>query len=135
LLLPNEPLNAISLTDAKKQLETEGQAVLVGRIGSGSLSPFEKGQGVFAISEAPASHGDEPSHNASECPFCKRRAEDAPIATIELCDREGAIVPFGADKLLGLESGQTIVVQGRGLYDLETDTIKIKSNGVFVRKK
>jgi hypothetical protein len=135
IVLSSEPANAITLTDAKGLLETEQQVVLVGKVGSGSLNPFENGKSIFAMSEAPADHGEDPSHNASECPFCKRRAAEAPIATVELCDANGSPFSYGADQLLNLKAGQTVVVEGNALFMPDTDMIRMKSQRIFVRKK
>jgi hypothetical protein len=131
LLLQSEP-KGISLTQAKSLLETEAEVVLVGRIGSGKLDPFDKSKASFVLSEAPADHGDK-GHDASECPFCKRRAEEAPIANIEMIDKSGKPIALGAEKLLGVHAGQIVVVQGKGTYLADVDTLQISGSKIFIR--
>ena len=53
-----EPKDSISLTDAKTVLAEEADVVLLGRVGSGDLDPFEKGKAMFVLSEAPEDHGE-----------------------------------------------------------------------------
>ena len=134
IILANEPDQAVSLTQAKSMLTEESDIVLLGRVGSGQLDPFEKGSASFVLSEALADdHGDDDGHDASDCPFCKRRAAEAPIATVELQDDNGKPIAVSADKLLGLTKGQTVVVQGRGIYLADVDTLQIKAGKLFIR--
>jgi len=133
LLLQSEPANAVSLTEAKIALVEESDVILVGRIGSGALSPFEKGIATFVLSEAPEDHGDGKNHDASECPFCRRKAEEAPLAQIEFQQESGKAIPVGADTLFDIKQGQVVVVQGRGQYDKDTDMLIIRGTSIFVR--
>lgn len=134
LILVSEPEKAVSLIEAKSILTKESEIVLLGRIGAGELDPFEKGTASFVLSEALADdHGNDDGHDASDCPFCKRRAAEVPIATIELHDEAGKPIAVGADKLLGLKKGQTVVVQGRGIYVADLDTIQVKASKLFIR--
>lgn len=128
-----EPKDSISLTDAKTVLAEEADVVLLGRVGSGDLDPFEKGKAMFVLSEAPEDHGDGKGHDGSECPFCKRKADEAPLAQIEFKDSSGAPITFAANELFGLRKGQIVVVQGRGRYEKDTDTLLIQGTGIFVR--
>jgi len=133
LLLQSEPANIVSLTEAKTALVEEGDVVLVGRIGSGALSAFEKGMATFVLSEAPEDHGGDKNHVASECPFCRRKAEEAPLAQVAFQEENGKTIPVGADTLFDIEQGQIVVVQGRGHYDKDTDTLMIRGTSLFVR--
>jgi len=132
-LLQSEPANAVSLTEAKAALVDEGDVVLVGLIGSGSLSPFEKGMATLVLSEAPEDHGDGKNHVASECPFCRRKADEAPLAQIEFQEENGKTIRVGADTLFDIKQGQVVVVRGRGQYDKDTDTLMIRGTSLFVR--
>ena len=134
LLLQSEPANAVSLTEAKTALAEENAVVLVGRIDPGALSPFEKGKATFVLSEAPDDHGDGKDHDASACPFCRRKSEEAPLAQIDFQDENGKLIPVGADRLLNLKKGQVVVVQGRGHYDKDTDTLIVRGETLFVRQ-
>ena len=133
LLLQSEPANAVSLTEAKSALVDEGDVVLVGRIGLGALSAFEKGMATLVLSEAPEDHGDGKNHDASECPFCRRKSEEAPLAHVEFQHENGKTIPIGADNLFDIKQGQVVVVLGRGQYDKDTDTLMIRGTSLFVR--
>ena len=133
LMLKSEPANAISLTEAKNTLAEESDIVLVGKIGSGKLSPFDPAKAAFVLSEAPLKHEEDEGHDASDCPFCKRRAAEAPIAFVELRNETDKAITVGAEKLLGLKDGQTVVIEGRGVYSTEEDSLQIVANKIFVR--
>ena len=128
-----EPTAPVTLTDAKSLLAEEAEVVLLGRIGMGTLDPFEKGEATFVLSEAPEDHGDGKSHDASECPFCRRRIEAAPLAQVQFQDATGKPFPYSASKLLGLQAGQIVVVKGRGKYEKESDMLMISGTSLFVR--
>ena len=133
-IIASEPGKSVSLTEAKTMLTEEADIILFGRVGSGKLDPFEKGKASFVLSEAPAGdHENDNEHDASECPFCKRRAAEAPIASIEFLDESGKPIAISADKLLGLKIGQTVVIQGRGIYVPDLDTLQINASKLFVR--
>jgi hypothetical protein len=133
ILVAQEPSSAITLTEAKDLLTEENDVVLIGKIGSGALDPFEKGKAIFVLSEAPEDHGKDASHDASECPFCRRKAELAPIAQIEFQNPSGATLPFSVPELLGLKNGQIVVVHGKGKYDKESDMLLIQADQLFVK--
>jgi len=127
-----EPKDPMTLTEAKTALAEEADVVLIGRLGTGGLDPFDKKKAIFVLSEAPKDHGDGKSHDASECPFCKRRAEEAPLAQIEFQDPAGKTIDRGAEELFGLKPGQVVVVEGRGLYDSELDTLMITGKKLYI---
>ncbi len=130
---PNDPL---TLTDAKSKLSQESDITLIGRVGSGKLDPFAKGQAQFVLSEAPAhDHGDEKDHDATECIFCRRRLADAPLAIVELRKATGEIVPFSANEALGIADGQRLVVAGRGKYDSELNSITVVAKQIYIDNK
>ncbi len=90
---------------------TEGMHVTVaGRIYASSSSPFDPRVASFAIIELP-----EPGHNhddPNDCPFCKRKAELAASAIVQLCSSDGQPINMPANKLLGLENNQDVVISG-----------------------
>jgi hypothetical protein len=130
---PNDP---ISLTDAKSKLSQETDITLIGRIGSGKLDPFAKGQAQFVLSEAPAhDHGDEKDHDETECIFCRRRLADAPLAIVELRKASGEVVPFSANEALGIADGQRLVVAGRGKYNAELNSITVVAKQIYIDSK
>jgi hypothetical protein len=132
-LITQELKSPITLTEAKVALADENHVSLVGKVGSGALDPFEKEKARFVLSEAPEDHGKDGSHDASECPFCRRRAEEAPLAQIEFQDPEGMTLPYGAETLFGMKKGQIVIVEGTGKYDQETDTLLIRGEKLFIK--
>ncbi|MEQ1827973.1 MAG: hypothetical protein ABL921_18580 [Pirellula sp.] len=134
IMLAEMPEKPITLTEAKELLAQENNLVLIGKIGTGKLDPFEKGKAVFVLSEAPDDHGDSADHDANECPFCRRRIAEAPLAQVEIQDSEGTTLPFGIPDLLGLKQGQIVVVQGRGHYAQDSDMLFIKGTAVFAKR-
>jgi hypothetical protein len=132
-LCATKPSDPLSLTDAKGKLQQESDITVVGKVGSGKLDPFVKGRAQFVLSEAPASgHGDEKDHDATECIYCRRRLADAPLAVVELHDATGKVIPLAANETLGISDGQRLVIQGRGKYDPELNSIAIVAKQVFV---
>lgn len=132
-LKPSDPL---SLTDAKGKLQQEADVTLVGKVGTGKLDPFVKGRAQFVLSEAPAGgHGDEKDHDSTECIYCRRRLAEAPLAIVELHNASGAVIPVSAKEALGIVDGQRLVIEGRGKYDPELNSISLVAKQVFVDSK
>ena len=130
---PNAPL---SLTEAKGKLQQENDITVVGKVGSGKLDPFAKGLAQFVLSEAPdGGHADEKGHDATECIYCRRRLADAPLAIIELRNAAGEVIPVAANEALGISDGQRLVIEGRGKYDPELNSILLVAKQVYIESK
>ena len=152
--LADRPDDAMSLTDAmdeltenqdseEKQDEKPAESVsselpaaeltLIGRIDAGDFDPFEKERAAFLISELPPEgHGaDDPDH-ADNCPFCKRRAEKAPKALVEIVDASGTPLPNAANTLLGVSKGDRVVAKGEVSYDSTVNMLKMRTSSVYV---
>lgn len=138
LVLAEEPAGAISLADAKTKLTTEPQPVVVaGRIGAKGIDPFLAGKASFSLLEIPADgHGADPGHKADDCPFCKKRAANSPIAAVRFLDADGKEIPIDARELFGVKAGQDVVIRGTGVYDpkLPVQILQITADGIHVRK-
>ncbi|GAB5402242.1 MAG: hypothetical protein Aurels2KO_04730 [Aureliella sp.] len=83
---------------------------IVGRIHGGDLDPIDPKQASFALSELP-----EPGHNhddPGDCPFCKHKAESAPVAVVQFEDEDGKIVDISTSELFGLTKNSDVVVSG-----------------------
>lgn len=84
---------------------------VVGRIFAGDFDPWEQGRASFLISELPeAGHGE--GHDADNCPFCKRKAAQAPKAMVRFADEKGQTVAIDARELFGLKTGDVVAVRG-----------------------
>lgn len=109
-LSPQLPEGIVSLASAV-QSSREGETVSVaGSIYGGNLSPFDPQESSFMMIELP-----EPGHkhdDPNDCPFCKRKAENAASVIVELCDPQGVPLKMPADKLLQLTLNQNVAVSG-----------------------
>ena len=138
LVLADEPAGAVSLADAKKKLTTEPQPVVIaGRIGAKGVDPFLKGKASFSLLEIPADgHGAEPGHKPDDCPFCKKRAANSPVAAVRFLGDDGKEIPVDARELLGLKAGQDVVIRGTAIFDpkLAVQILQVTADGIHVRK-
>lgn len=138
VLLAEEPAGAVSIADAKAKLGPTPQPVVVaGRIGGKGTSPFGKDEATFSMLEIPADdHAAKPGHKADDCPFCKKRTANSPIAAVSFAGADGRVIALDAQKLLGVAEGQDVVVRGRGFFDpkLGIPVIQINADGLYIRK-
>ncbi len=132
-----EPAGAVTIAAAKAQLSTTPKAVVVaGRIGGRGTSPFGKNEATFSMLEIPTDdHATKPGHNADDCPFCKKRAANSPIAAVSFLGADGKVIPMAAPQLLGVAEGQDVVVSGSAIFDpkLGIPVIQIKADGLYIR--
>jgi hypothetical protein len=111
--------------------------VVAGRIGGQGTSPFGKNEATFSMLEIPADdHAAKPGHKADDCPFCKKRMANSPIAAVSFAGPDGKVIPLDAQKLLGVAEGQDVVVKGSGFFDpkLGIPVIQINADGLYIRK-
>lgn len=137
LVLADEPAGALSLTDAKAKLTTEPRpVVIVGRIGAKGIDPFLADKASFSLVEIPDDHAAQPGHKPDDCPFCKKRAANAPIAAVRFLGADGKELPVDARKLFGVAAGQDVVIRGMGVFDpkLPVKILQITADGIHVRK-
>jgi len=138
VILAEEPAGALSIADAKAKLTATPQPVVVaGRIGGRGTSPFGKDEATFSMLEIPTDdHAAKPGHKPDDCPFCKKRAANSPIAAVSFAGGDGKVIPLDAQKLLGVAEGQDVVVRGSGFFDpkLGIPVIQINADGLYVRK-
>ncbi len=138
LLLDAEPAGAVTLAAAKAKLTATPQPVVVaGRIGGRGTEPFGRNEATFSMLEIPADdHAQKPGHKPDDCPFCKKRNANSPIAAVSFVGADGKVIPLDAQKLFGLADGQDVVVRGTGFFDpkLGIPVIQITGDGLFVRK-
>ena len=138
VLLAEEPAGAVSIADAKAKLTPTPQPVVVaGRIGGRGTSPFGKNEATFSMLEIPADdHAAKPGHKPDDCPFCKKRAANSPIAAVSFAGADGRVIPLDAQTLLGVAEGQDVVVKGNAFFDpkLGIPVIQVNADGLFLRK-
>jgi hypothetical protein len=130
-----EPAGASSIAKAKAAVaeQQRGEVVLVGQILSGQFDPFEADKATFVLTEL-SEDGHGAGHDATNCPFCKRRAAKAAKVVVQCTDDEGEILPIGAQQLLGVEPNQVIVVSGTGALNPDLDLFTVQAKQIFVRR-
>lgn len=138
LVLAAEPAGALTLTAAKAVLTKDPKpVVVVGRIGAKGVDPFLPDKASFSLLEIPAAdaHAAQPGHKPDECPFCKKRAANAPVAAVRFLGADGAEIPVDARKLFGVQAGQDVVIRGQAIFDasLPVQILQITADGIHVR--
>ncbi|WP_231602640.1 hypothetical protein [Neorhodopirellula pilleata] len=131
-LLAERPAEVSSLSDAAESLGGETKPMtLIGKIDAGDFPAFEADSATFMLSELPADgHGaDDPEHE-DNCPFCKRRAANAPKAIVQIVDGEGNVIPTDARQLIGLNQGDKIIAVGEASFDEAVNAITVKCQKV-----
>jgi hypothetical protein len=138
LVLPEEPAGAVGLAAAKAKLTTTPQPVVIaGRIGGRGMEPFLQNKASFSLLEIPTDdHAKKPGHNADDCPFCKKRNANSPLAAVQFLGPDGKVIPVDARTLFGVQKGQDVVIRGSGVFDpkLGIPVLQITADGIHVRK-
>ena len=133
LLLSTAPEAPQSIAVAKESAVAQTELTLVGRIDAGEFDPFDKNMAAFMLSELPSGDHDQAAgHDADNCPFCKRRAANAPKAHVVLVNEQANPVSTPAPKLLGVASGDQVIVQGSGRWNPELNVLELKATGIFL---
>jgi hypothetical protein len=135
-LLAQEPAGVATLAAAKERLGTTPQPIVIaGRIGGRGMEPFVKDKASFSLLEIPDDHAKKPGHKPDDCPFCKKRAANSPIAAVQFVGADGKELPVDARTLFGLREGQDVVIRGLGVFDpkLGIPVIQITADGIHVR--
>jgi hypothetical protein len=138
LVLAEEPAGAVTLAAAKGKLTTTPQPVVIaGRIGAKGIDPFLADKASFSLLEIPTDdHAAKPGHKPDDCPFCKKRAANSPVAAVRFLGGDGKEIPMDARKLFGIQAGQDVVIRGSGVFDpkLGVPILQITADGIYVRK-
>jgi len=139
IVLAEEPAGALTLAQAKAKLTTTPQPVVItGRIGAkGGMEPFLDGKASFSLLEIPTDdHANKPGHVADDCPFCKKRNANSPMAAVQFLGADGKPLPVDARKLFGVDKGSDVVIRGSGVFDpkLGIPVIQMTADGIHVRK-
>jgi hypothetical protein len=132
LVLDASPASPLSIAEAKEMAESSASVTLVGRVDAGDFDPFEKDFAAFMLSEVPADHEQGEGHDAENCPFCKRRAANAPKAHVTMVSESDSPIAHSAPKLLGIKKGDQVVVRGNGKWNPELNVLEVKSKQIFL---
>ena len=117
------------------QIPPDEPVVIAGRIDAGDFDAFAKGEATFVMSQLPdEGHGaDDPDH-ADNCPFCKRKLENAPKVLVRFQDADGGLIQVGADDLFTLGKGDVVVVKGDATFDAAVGTITVDASKIYRRQ-
>jgi len=129
-VLAEEPAAAVSIEAAIAGLEHQPEVTIAGRINAGTSEPFEPAEATLVLSEAP-----DPAHNhdPGDCPFCKKRLENAKSCIVRFLDSDGNVIKQGAQTLLGVSKDQDVVVTGLGKIVPGIDVFQVDASGIFIR--
>ncbi|QDV44407.1 hypothetical protein Enr13x_42730 [Stieleria neptunia] len=122
----------VTPTEIKEAGTDEISVVLGGRIDAGAADPFQPGQLAFMISQLPdEGHGEDDPEHADNCPFCKRKLENAPRAIVQFKGADGSILEGDARQSLALDKGDIVYVTGMAQYNPAVNTVMVNAKGVF----
>lgn len=150
LVLAEEPADATTVLDLREQEGgfTEGEVVLVGRIGglpnpwkeSEPEFPWKKDEAtLFLVDPATAAefadHATEDDDHHENCPFCARAAENATgsIAAVTFTDEQGQPIAVGAKQLFDVNENDLVVIRGKSKM-LPGDLVMVMADGIYVRE-
>ena len=124
--------DVVTPTDIKELGEGDMSVVLAGRIDAGSMEPFQPGEVAFMISQLPdeGHAADDPDH-ADNCPFCKRKLENAPKAIVQFRDANGNVMAGDARQILSVDKGDVVYVTGTASYNSAVNTVMVNATGVY----
>ena len=129
-VLTEEPPVPVSIEAAIAGIAEQPEVTLLGRINAGTSEPFDPGQATMVLSEAP-----DPAHNhdPGDCPFCKRRLENAKSCIVRFLDEKGEVIKQDAAKLLGASKDQDVVVKGHATLLTGLDILQVDATSIFLR--
>ena len=134
-VLRAEPTAPTTITDAKARLSENPNVEFVGRIAADESAAFTPGKATFVVTEIlPGESGHGGKHHADNCPFCKRKAAEAPRAAVQFVDAQGEALAVDARKLFGIGAGDTVVVRGSGQLVKKLELFIVTADGVYLRR-
>ena len=132
-LLSDEPKGPSTIADATSNVAENPRVEFIGRVAANEFEAFTPGQASFLVTEIlPDDHGHGSDHDADNCPFCKRRAAEAPRAAVQFVDATGEPLDVDARELFGIEPGDTVVVRGMGRQFAKLDMLFVDADGIYL---
>lgn len=133
----SQPDAAADSADEEGTLQNDQpvEVTIVGRIPGGDLAAIEEKQAVFLMTVLPAEGEGDPGDrdHADNCPFCRRRAEKAPKAIVEILDEAtGQVVPHDVRRWLGVETGDHVVTAGTATFDPAVNILTVRTSKLFI---
>jgi hypothetical protein len=121
----------LTLEQAIQQCATLDTFLVGLKVGAGKGDTFDAKSSEFLVSEIPEGEkASDPLHDPSTCPFCRKKAENAPTVVVRMLDSKGKTFPGSAEQIFDLKRGMHIVVKGSGVFDSELNTLTINATGL-----
>lgn len=128
------PPQAMTIEEARESAGEELELVIRGKVDAGEFDPFEPDRAAFLIRDLVSDEQHDSGHDASNCPFCKRKVANAAQALVIIADGDGETVAEHAAKLLGIGKGAVLVVRGPARWDDSVQMLKIRGEQIFVEE-
>lgn len=135
-VLRTEPTEPTTIADAKAKLAEDPHVKFVGRVAADECQAFTRSKASFLVTEIlPDEHGHVGKDHADNCPFCKRKAAEAPRAAVQFVDEAGETLAVDARKLFSIEPGDTAVIRGTGELVTELDVFVVTADGIYLQSR
>ncbi len=134
ILIDTMPDDAVPIESVQADATSETSLTLLGIIDAGEFDAFEPDRAAFLIRDVIEDELQDPDHDASECPFCKRKAAQAARAYVVIVDENGDPFQTPVPKLLGLAKGDRVVVRGTGQWNESLEMLMLRATGVHVAR-
>lgn len=136
LIMKVEPSGAVTIEEARQNIEENSRIVLIGKVGNKDIPTWwQEGRASLVISEGyPGSdYNVGPDHDPRTCPFCKWKWKTVDsFAVVEFVTSDASVIPVDAPTLLPVKAGDVVVVQGIGRL-AEDGSLTLAADGVFLR--
>jgi hypothetical protein len=133
-VLVEEPAGVQGILDYRESKPEAGEVSLIGRVGLDNLK-WSNQSAMFVITD-PSEAIESGQHVCTDdnCPFCKAKGGGHPSrAIVMLIGEDGQVPAVAAKKLLPLEEGQTVVVNGRAEIN-EQGELVLHAKGLYLRR-
>lgn len=136
LMLEEAPTNAMSIADAESVVSENPNVAVVAQIVPDEHEAFMPGQAAFVVTEVLSEEdGHGGKQHADNCPFCKRKAAEAPRAAVQFVDESGSPLKADARELFGIRCGDEVVIRGQGELLAELNMFQVTADGIYVRNR
>jgi hypothetical protein len=135
LMLDAEPADVSTIEDAKSRIDSEPVVTFAGRVDLKSQSIGGKASTAFMVAEIMDSDHDHGLGGDSDCPFCKHKAAKAPKAAVQFVDQAGRVLPHDPARLFGIQTGDVVVIHGKGEIIDELNLLNVTADSIFVRNR
>jgi len=132
LILDQEPSETTTIAAATESIATDSSVTIVADVVGDDAKAFVKGQAAFIVTEV----GEGEKCTDVDCPFCDDcKGNKSRNATVQFVDESGNPIAIDTRDLLGINAGDTVVIQGKGEILEGLDMLQITASNIFIRSK